>query len=400
MSIFTRYVLRQSAGALLLILLSLSGIVWIALALRELNVVTTQGQDALKLIKMTTLALPNLMAIIAPFALLIASIHTLNRLSGDSELIVLTAAGGTLSTVARPLLALAVAVSLFVTFVNHFAMPWSLRELRGTIVEMRADLLSQVIQPGRFSSPEANLTFHIRERDISGELRGIIMHDTRDATQNQTYLAERGVIVKQPPAAYLVMSEGHILRRSSGKEAAQIIAFDKYAVDLARFQQKEASDGDLKPRERYYSELVVPPDPKTPQARQAGGQIRAELHERFASALYPFAFVLIAVASVGQAQSTRQNRGEKAVIGFIAAVGLRMAGLAVNNLVVVKAGYVPLLYALPLVAAALAVVSVLRGARPRRGSGRFGDLHDAVVSWVAARLRIGRADGMAGGSAP
>ena len=45
------------------------------------------------LIKMTTLALPNLMAIIAPFSLLIASIHTLNRLNGDQELIVLTASG-------------------------------------------------------------------------------------------------------------------------------------------------------------------------------------------------------------------------------------------------------------------------------------------------------------------
>ena len=111
MSIISRYVFRQAAGSLLIILLSLSGIVWIALALRQLNVVTSQGQDAWMLIKMTTLALPNLMAVIAPFALLIASIHTLNRLNGDSELIVLTAAGATIVSVARPLLFLAFLVS-------------------------------------------------------------------------------------------------------------------------------------------------------------------------------------------------------------------------------------------------------------------------------------------------
>ena len=91
-------------GALVLILLSLSGVVWIALALRQLNLVTTQGQDAWTFLAMTTLALPNLMALIAPIALLIAAIHTLNRLNGDSELIVLTAAGATIWTVARPLL--------------------------------------------------------------------------------------------------------------------------------------------------------------------------------------------------------------------------------------------------------------------------------------------------------
>ena len=73
MGIFARYVFRQTASAFLLILFSLCSIVWIALALRQLNVVTSQGQDTLTLIKMTTLALPNLMAIIAPVSFLIAN---------------------------------------------------------------------------------------------------------------------------------------------------------------------------------------------------------------------------------------------------------------------------------------------------------------------------------------
>ena len=86
-------------------------IVWIALALRQFNVVTSQGQDTWTLIKMTTLALPNLMAIIAPVSFLIAALHTLNRLNTDSELIVLTASGATVWTAARPLLLLALLVS-------------------------------------------------------------------------------------------------------------------------------------------------------------------------------------------------------------------------------------------------------------------------------------------------
>ena len=88
MNIFERYVFRQAAGALVLILASLGGIVWIALALRELNIVTSQGQSGWALLSLTTLALPNLLAIIAPVALLIAAIHTLHRLNSDSELIV------------------------------------------------------------------------------------------------------------------------------------------------------------------------------------------------------------------------------------------------------------------------------------------------------------------------
>ena len=195
MTIIFRYVFRQTATALLLILASLGGIVWIALALKQLNVVTSQGQDAWMLIKMTTLALPNLLAIIAPFALLISALHILNRLNGDSELIVMTAAGGTVWNVARPLIALALLVTLAVGFVNHVGMPWSLRLLREYIVQMRTDLLTQVMQPGRFSTPEKGLTFHIRERSFNGDLLGLVVNDNRNSQVKHTYLAEHGKIL-------------------------------------------------------------------------------------------------------------------------------------------------------------------------------------------------------------
>ena len=179
MRLISKYVFWQAASAVLLILSSLGGIVWIALALKELNVVTSEGNDAIMLIKITSLALPNLLAVIAPFALLIATMHTLNRLGGDSELIVLSASGSPVWELARPLLVLAVMVALGVGLVNHVVQPWSLQKLKHYIVQMRADLLSKVIQPGRFSSPEEDLTFHIRSRDLNGDLRGLLVSDRR-----------------------------------------------------------------------------------------------------------------------------------------------------------------------------------------------------------------------------
>jgi lipopolysaccharide export system permease protein len=363
MRIIARYVFRQAAGALLLILLSLSGVVWIALALRQLNVVTSQGQDAWLLLAITTLALPNLMALIAPIALLIATIHTLSRLNGDSELIVLTAAGGTVWTIARPLIMLALLVSVAVASVNHYVMPWSLRLLREIVVQVRTDLLTQVIQPGRFTSPEPNLTFHIRDRTMSGELQGILMHDTRDPKQSLSYIAERGSIIKQGTSAYLMMSQGHIMRRPDPNEAAQIVAFDRYAIDLDRFEQKDG-EVELKPRERYLHELINP-EPDDPVFKRSPGQFAAELHERFANPLYPFAFVMIALAFAGNAESTRQSRVQSVVLAFVLAIAVRLTGLAVNNLVVVKPHVAPVLYALPLGGVLIGLAVMLTGARPR-----------------------------------
>jgi lipopolysaccharide export system permease protein len=373
MTIFERYVFRQAGSALLIILLSLTSIVWVALALRQLNVVTSQGQDVWMLIKMTTLALPNLMAIIAPFSLLIACIHTLNRLNGDSELIVLTASGATVWRAARPLIALAVLVALGVGFVNHVAMPWSLKLLREYIVQVRANILTQVIQPGAFSSPEEGLTFHIRERAPNEELLGLIVHDTRNKELNQSYLAERGVIVQRPPSNFLVMTKGHIVRRNDKDEPAQIIAFEKYAVDLDQFEKKIDEDNDdLKPRERYLSELMYP-EATSGSYRKAPGKFRAELHERFANPLYPLAFALIAVAAVGQAHSTRQNRVQQVALAFVLAAALRLGGLALNNIVVTNEAATPLLYALPL-SAMLGAFILMERARRRLSASRFPGL--------------------------
>ncbi len=386
-TILSRYLFRQTAGAVLLILLSLTGVVWIALALRQLNLVTTQGQDAWVFIQMTLLALPNLMALIAPIALLVASIHVLNRLNGDSELIIMTAGGGTIWNVARPLLLVALLVGIAVSVVNHWAMPWSLRLLRDYVIQVRTDLITQVIQPGRFTSPEANLTFHIRDRAFDGELKGLVMHDGREGKQVSTYLAERGWIVKQDGDAFLMMEDGHILRRDGPTELVRIIEFKRYAIDLARLEAKEQGP-DLKPRERYTTELLRS-DTSDEIARNQPGLIRAELHERFASPLYPFAFVMLAVAFIGHAQTIRQNRVQAIVLAFVIAALCRLVGLAGNNIVALRESAVWIVYALPLGAVLFAMILAKTGMQRRRS--RLERVVWAAMGGLVTRLTGRRA---------
>ncbi|HVZ05277.1 LPS export ABC transporter permease LptF [Hyphomicrobium sp.] len=388
MRIFSKYVFRQAAGAFLLILVSLTGVVWIALALRQFNVVTSEGQDTWMLIKMTSLAVPNLMAIIAPFSYLIAALQTLNRLNTDSELIVLSASGSKVWTAARPLLFLALLVSIFLAFVSHLAQPWSMRQLREYMVQVRSDLLTQVIQPGRFTSPEDGLMFHIRDRDADGELLGLVMHDTRDKAQSQSYLAEHGTIVKQDGTAYLVMTNGHIIRRTDADGPPQIVAFDKYIVDLDRFEPQDAGAGELKPRERYLSELLHP-DTKSKLYQNNPGQFRSELHERFTNPLYPIAFAFLIIAIVGQAQSTRSSRMESLILTFVVAATCRLGGLAVTNAVVRHSGMVVVAYGLPVAMIVVSFIILRRSERQRAGPGVAGKAMDIFSSlWAAARGRF------------
>lgn len=376
---------------MVLILLSLSGVVWIALALRQLKLVTSKGQDTFTLVQMTTLALPGLMALIAPVALLIATIHVINRLNSDSELIILSASGANIWTLMRPFLVLALGTSILLALSNHYLMPWSLRLLREKIVEVRSDLLSQVLLPGRFSTPEPNVVIHIRDRRFDGTLEGILMRDTRNPKELITYLAEKGRIVKQSSgSSFLTMSNGHILRAKSNNEPPELLTFSSYAIDLERFEGK-LKKSSWRPRERYYDELVNP-DKTEPDYQRKKGHYRAELHERLSSPLYPFVFVLVVVAFIGQAQSTRQNRVQATAIGFLAAASFRMGGMAANNFVVLNEDAVPLLYIIPTSGILLGLYMILRPRSPTKGKTGIERMAEAIADraetlWQHARGR-------------
>jgi lipopolysaccharide export system permease protein len=348
MTLFSRYMLRQVTNAFLITLLTLTSVVWLATALKELDLITSQGQGLWLFLQMTMLSLPSLMALIAPNAVLMAALYTLDRMNGDSELIVMTAAGAPIWRIGAPLVALASVVCVVILFANVILNPACMRALRGFITQVRADLISQVLQPGRFSSPESGLTFHIRDRSPTGDLLGLLVHDERDGTQVMSYLAERGRILSNDDGSYLVMFEGYV-HRFNGEEqdkSVQIIAFDQNMLDISELNPKDGDGKELRPRERSIGDLISPNvDDKL--AIKNYGQLRSELHDRIASTLYPIVFVFVAIALMGHARTTRESRWAQILAAFGIAVGLRVAGLAAGNLVALNAWAVVLVYAIP-----------------------------------------------------
>lgn len=365
MTLFSRYMFKQALVALLMILCSLTGIVWIAMALKQLSLMTDDGQTGAVFLEMTALILPDILTIIAPVALLIAALHTLNRLNTDSELIVMTAAGATVWTFARPLLMLAGLVAAWVMLANFLVTPWSLRALNDVANRVRTDLVSQILQPGRFASPENNLTFHIRDRDGHGRMLGLILDDTREKGIQMTYLAEVGEVIKRSDKSYLILHTGNIVRRETGHEAS-VIQFETYTLDLATISEASRAEGP-KPHARYLSELLSP-DPGDFYYKTNPGTFRAELHERFASILYPFVFVLVVVSYLGLARTNRQSRVQSQVSAFLAAAGLKFGGIAATNLASSEAWAVALVYGLPVGGMVMAALAAQRGMAPRRRS--------------------------------
>ena len=184
--------------------------------------------------------------------------------------------------------------------------------------QVRADILTNIVQPGRFTTVGGNLTFHIADRRPNGLLVGIFVDDRRDPNEHATYLAEQGEIVKNDNGSFLVLEGGSIQRLEAGQRDPRIVTFDRYAFDLSKFTGGPQNVV-YTVREKYIWELLWPrPDDALYVAQP--DQYRSELHDRLATPLYPFAFVILAYTFLGPPQTTRQSR-TLALLGMIGVGG-------------------------------------------------------------------------------
>jgi len=319
-----RYMFRTTMGAFAITCISLTIVLWFTQAIREFDLITSQRQTIFVFIGITGLLIPLLVMIIAPISVVLASAHVLNKLSSDSEIIVMNAAGVSPWRLVSPFLAVAVVVSLMVAAIAAYISPLSLRELRDWATQVRADILTNIVQPGRFATVGGNLTFHIADRRPNGLLLGIFLDDRRDPKEHATYLAQQGEIVKSGTGSFLVLEKGSVQRLESGQRDPRIVTFDRYAFDLSKFTSGQ-QNVIYNVREKYIWELLWP-RPEDPLSAAQAGEYRSELHDRFAAPLYPLAFVVLAYAFLGPPQTTRQSR-TLALLSLIGAVSLlRLTG--------------------------------------------------------------------------
>ncbi|WP_374547245.1 LPS export ABC transporter permease LptF [Rhodoblastus sp.] len=363
MPLIERYILKIAGSAFLVALGVLTAVIWLTQAMRDFDLMTTKGQSLIVFFHITGLIIPSLLMVISPIALFIAVLFALNKLNGDSELVVASSAGLSPFQLFRPFAVLIIAVSLFSGFMSLSAMPWSFRALRNALTEVQSDFLTRIVRPGTFNMLEPGLFFHYRDRGPGGALLGIFMIDRREEGQNNVYLAETGIATKVEDQNYLVLETGTIQRQDKGAETPAMIVFDSYALDLSHFGSKQ--DGaPLRPRERTTSDMLRY-NVADPYVRDNEGRFRAELHERFVAPLYAMAMGMIAFAALGAPRTTRQNRGAAIGGAVLATVLMRVGGFGASALMARDPAGVALSYALPLLGAALAGLYAFRFAFER-----------------------------------
>lgn len=385
-----RYVMWKGMSAFMLTTITLTVIVWMTQALREIDLVTAKGQTLQLFLIISSLAIPSLVVVLAPIALLIAILYTMNTLHQESELVIIAAAGGSPKRVTRPLLWLSLFVALLTAFLSVYVAPAGLKQLRGHVIQVRADLISSIMIPGAFTDVDSGLMVHIKERSVDGFLGGILISDTRNPDISFQYLADKGALIETGPSTYLVMQNGNIVRREKAENSSSIIEFESYAFDLSQFRERTAK-ARYRTKERTTMELLGDlwnPDAEENEKRS---ELGAELHSRFVAPLYAFCFAMVAMLFMASPQTTRSGQGIAILSATAVAVAIRGVGFAAESLAESSAVGVFPLYAIPIGATIICLILLWQNVRldfAQRVADRLADVWERLI----ASRRAARAD--------
>lgn len=348
-SLFDRYLFRQVVLTFVGMLIAITAVIVCVVALQELDVVTNQGAALATFALLTLLNLPQMVSVVAPIALFLSLLMTLNRLSAESEIVVVNASGGSPASLLRPVMAGALVVSLTVAVLGHVIAPPAQKAWRFMISDVRADLLATVVREGAFSSLQEGLTFHMRAREPGGVLADIMIADTRDFPQEVIYFAQRGTIVRGEEGAFLSVEDGVIQNRSqseSGRVNTAYLYFDSYSIDLS-FADRSTNPGYFKPSEQSTAYLLNP-DPDDPILLNQRGRFVTELHNRMALPIYPLAFAMVVALALGTPHSGRAGRAKRVLAAIGGGAVLLGSQFGASGLISAAPFTWPVLYLIPI----------------------------------------------------
>lgn len=363
MQLIEGYIFKRIFSAFILILVSLSTTVWMTQALRAFDLVTGQGQSIGTFFRITVLLLPGLATIVSPIALLIAVIYTFSSLNADSELVVINAAGAPQKTLLKPVIIMGLIVTIFMALMTLYFTPLSLRQWRTLVTDVRADIITTILEEGEFMKVSDGLTFHLRNRAADGTLEGIFVSDDSPTDTTVTYLAENGVILDHAIGTFLIMRDGTIQRRNKSDGAISMIEFSSYAFDLSTFASRTKIPA-FKPSERETSYLLNP-DPQDRYFQKNPEKFAGELHNRLTAPLYAFIFAILPLAFFSQAESTRNGRGLTITAAVTLAFTVRVLGYYFGSIEAANTLAIVFLYILPIITALFAALLILGGIQLR-----------------------------------
>jgi len=329
--IFDRYLFKNLLIATLFISLVLTAVIFLTQSLRFLELVIESGASGTAFWLLTMLALPRFFEIILPIALMTACLFVYHKFLQDSELTVMRASGTSPLALARPALILSGITVLVLWIMTMWLGPLTLSNMQNMRQIIKAQYSTLLFREGVFNDVSDGLTVYLRKRERNGELKGLLIHDTREENPSPvTVHAKRGAIVYDGNTQQVIVYEGSRQTMDADLGTLNTLAFERYTIDLP------AGENDIRqrwrePDERLFWELFKP-NPNVKRDLENKREFMVEAHRRVVSPLLAPAFVIIIMCVMLLGPVNRRSHAKQIAGAIITVILLQSLYLAAFNI--------------------------------------------------------------------
>lgn len=335
---YERYLFMHLLLPTLLVTAGLTGIIWLTQMMRFIHYILNRGLTIGDFLYLTGLMLPNLLLVLIPIALGIAVIYTYNRLTSDSELIVLNAVGISKLQLARPVMLIGGVAMLLCYALSLYIMPLSNQKFNDVRNFFRDKYASVLLEEEVFNTPVDGITVFVRDRDKKGILHGILLHDNRNVYAPVTMMAERGRLEQTANGPRFYLEKG--VRQQIEDGRVGWLSFDDYALDVAFYSK--STEREREPQEQFLGTLLKG-DPKNEKNNRA---MHAEVHQRLGWPLLALVIPMLALSVLSTGEFNRRGQWKRIVHAAIGIAAMVLLFFVMRSLIVKNPALTPLLYVL------------------------------------------------------
>ncbi|WP_372707780.1 LptF/LptG family permease [Brevundimonas sp.] len=362
MTLIQGYLFRQIARPVVGACAALAGIGILSQSLEQLEVIVERGQSVWVMVKLTLLAVPQLLAVIIPIGLFVGALMALTRLQREQELTAVFASGVTRWSAIRPAIRIAAGATVLTLLITTVGQPWALRQARAETFAIRTDLAALLVEEGRFVQGPDGLTVYVQQIEQNGLLKNLFVYvkGDNDATSWDAAEARFGRVDGEP---VLTMLKGS-WQRFSSRGVLEQLSFGRYDFPLGAYSDVTEPIR-YKPSDLYLPQLLNP-SPQDLNRVGSPGELAAEAHSRLSAPLY--ALVAMAMALNAIVGGAYNRTGYSWRIGKAAAAFLliRIAGYGIVSASAWNGWLNVLQYLLPIAATVIALRLLFRALKPRR----------------------------------
>lgn len=257
---------------------------WINRAVVLFDQLIADGQSAGVFLEFTALSLPAVIRIALPLSAFAASIYVANRMTTESELVIVQATGFSAFRLARPVLYFGLIVALLMSLLMHFLVPLSTARLNVRSDEVAQNATARLLTEGQFLEPTDGITLYIREIAASGELQDVFLSDFRSTENQIIYTASKAFLVRNDTGAQLVMVDGLAQTLNTSNQRLFTTSFADFSYDLGDLI---STSGPKKrsARELPTQDLLFPTDAIITETGRTKAQLITQGHDRFAQSI-------------------------------------------------------------------------------------------------------------------